>query len=83
MILSINRVVKVVAAFFFQDPRMFYAVSREMSGVVAPSAFSVETVLGVVSPLTTAIAFNVAGVRVFSDHVLALVGRFAGLGLSG
>jgi len=54
-----------------------------MSGVVAPSAFLVETVLGVVSPLATAITFNVAGVRVFSDHVLALVGRFVGLGLSG
>jgi len=36
-----------------------------------------------VSPFATAIAFNVAGVRVFSDHVLALVGRFVGLGLSG
>ena len=83
MILPISRVVKIVAAFFFQDSRMFYAVSREMSSVVAPLALSVETVLGVVSPLATAIAFNVAGVRVFSDHVLALVGRFVGLGLSG
>jgi len=62
---------------------MFYTISREMSGVVAPSALLVEAVLGVVSPLATAIAFNVAGVRVFSDHVLALVGRFVGLGLSG
>ena len=81
--LSISRVVKIVAAFFFQDPRMFYAVLREVSGVVAPSALSVETVLGVVSQLAAAIAFNVAGVRVFSDHVLALVGRSVGLGLSG
>jgi len=83
MILPINRVVKVVAAFFFQNSGVFYAVSREVSGVAAPSAFSVETVLGVVSTFTTAIAFSVAGVRVFSDHVLALVGRFVGLGLSG
>jgi len=83
MILSINRVVKVVAVFFFQNSGVFYAVPREMSGVVAPSALSVETVLRVVSQLATAIAFNVAGVRVFSDHVLALVGRFVGLGLSG
>jgi len=79
----IGRVVKVVAALFVQDPGMFHAVSREMSGVVAPSALSVETVLGVVSLLAAAIASNVAGVRVFSDHVLALVGRFMGLGLSG
>ena len=83
MVLPISRVVKVVAAFFVQDPRMFYAVSREVSGVVTPSALSVETVLGVVSLFATAIALNVAGVRVFSDHVLALVGRFVGLGLSG
>jgi len=83
MVFSIGRIVKIVAAFFFQDSRVFYAVSREMSGVVAPSALSVETVLGVVSPLATAVAFNIAGVRVFSDHVLALVGRFVGLGLSG
>ena len=82
MILSINRVVEIVAAFFVQDSGMFYTVSGEMSGVVAPSALSVETVLGVVSSLATAIAFNVAGVRVFSDHVLAL-GRFVSLGLSG
>jgi len=83
MILPISHVVKIVAAFFFQDPRVFHAVSREMSSVVAPSAFLVETVLGVVSPLATAITFNVAGVRVFLDHVLALVGRFVGLSLSG
>ena len=83
MILSIGRVVKVVAAFFVQDPGMFYAVSREVSGVVAPSALSVETVLGVVPRFAAAIAFNVTGVRVFSDHVLALVGRSVGLGLSG
>jgi len=83
MILPIGRVVKFVAAFFIQDPRVFYAISRKMSGVVAPSALSVETVLGVVSLFAAAIAFNVAGVRVFSDHVLALVGRFVGLGLSG
>ena len=83
MIFSIDRVVKVVAAFFFQNLGMFYTVSREMSGVVAPSALSVETVLRVVSSFATAIALNVAGVRVFSDHVLALVGRFVGLGLSG
>jgi len=83
MILSVDRVVKVVAAFFFQNSGMFYTVSREMSGAVAPSALSVETVLRVVSSFATAIAFNVAGVRVFSDHVLALVGRFVGLGLSG
>jgi len=62
---------------------VFYAVSREMSGVIAPSALSVETVQGVVSLLATAVAFNIAGVRVFLDHVLALVGRFVGLGLSG
>ena len=62
---------------------MFYAVPREMSGVVAPSALSVETVLGVVPLLATAVAFNVAGVRVFSDNVLTLVGRSMGLGLSG
>ena len=83
MILPIGRVVKVVAAFFVQDSRVFYAVSREVSSVVAPSALSVETVLGVMSLFSTAIALNVAGVRVFSDHVLALVGRFMGLGLSG
>ena len=83
MIFPIGRVVKLVAAFFVQDPRVFYAVSRKMSGVVAPSALSVETVLGVVSLFAAAIALNVAGVRVFSDHVLALVGRFVGLGLSG
>ena len=83
MILLINRVVKVVAAFFFQNSGMFYTVLREVSGVVAPLALSVETVLRIVSPFATAIAFNVAGVRVFSDHVLALVGRFVGLGLSG
>ena len=83
MILSINRVVKVVVAFLFQNSRMFYAVSREVSGVVAPSALSVETILRVVSLFAAAITFNVVGVRVFSDHVLALVGRFAGLGLSG
>ena len=83
MILPIGCVVKVVVALFVQDPRMFYTVSREMSGVVAPSALSVETVLGVVPLLATAIAFNVAGVRVFSDHVLALVGGLVGLGLSG
>ena len=62
---------------------MFYTISREMSSVVAPSALSVETVLGVVSLFATAVAFNVTGVRVFSDHVLALVGRSMGLGLSG
>jgi len=83
VVLPIGRVVKVVAALFVHDPRMFYAVSREVSGVVAPSALSVETVLGVVSLLAAAIALNVAGVRVFSDHVLALVGRSVGLGLSG
>ena len=83
MILSINRVVKVVTAFFFQNLGMFYAVLGEVSGVVAPSAFSVETVLRVVSQFAAAITCNVAGVRVFSDHVLALVGRFVGLGLSG
>jgi len=83
MILSINCVVKVVAAFFLQNSGMFYTVSREVSSVAAPSALSVETVLRVVSSFTTAVAFNVAGVRVFSDHVLALVGRFVGLGLSG
>jgi len=83
MIFLIDRVVKVVAAFFLQNSGMFYTISREMSGVVTPSAFSVETVLRVVSSFTTAIAFNVTGVRVFSDHVLALVGRFVGLGLSG
>jgi len=83
MILPIGCVVKVVAAFFVQDPRVFYAVSREVSGVVAPSALLVETVLGVVSLFAATIALNVARVRVFSDHVLALVGRFVGLGLSG
>jgi len=83
MILSIDRVVKVVAAFFLQDSGMLYTISREVSGVVAPSALSVETVLRVMSSFAAAIAFNVAGVRVFSDHVLALVGRFVGLGLSG
>ena len=62
---------------------MFYAISREMSGVVAPSALSVEAVLGVVSLFATAIALNIAGVRVFSDHVLTLVGRLMGLGPSG
>ena len=62
---------------------MFYTVSREVSSVVAPLALSVETVLRVVSSFATAIAFNITGVRVFSDHVLALVGRFMGLGLSG
>ena len=83
MILPVSRVVKVVAALFVQDPRVFYAISRKMSSVVAPSALSVETVLGVVSWFAAAIALNIAGVRVFSDHVLALVGRFVGLGLSG
>ena len=83
MVLPISRVIKIVAAFFFQDSRVFYAISREMSGVVTPSALSVETVLGVVSLLSAAIAFNIAGVRVFSDHVLALIGRFVGLGASG
>jgi len=83
VVFPIGHVVKVVAALFIQDPRMFYAVSREMSSVVAPSALSVETVLRVVSLFAAAIAFNVAGVRVFSDHVLALVGRSVGLGLSG
>jgi len=83
MVLLINRVVKVVATFFLQNSGMLYTVSREMSSVVAPSALSVETVLRVVSSFATAIAFNVAGVRVFLDHVLALVGRFVGLGLSG
>ena len=83
MILSIGCVVKVIAALFVQNSRVFYAVSRKMSGVVAPSALSVETVLGVVSLFVATIAPNVAGVRVFSDHVLALVGRFVGLGLSG
>ena len=83
MVLPISRVVKIVAALFVQNLRMFYAISRKMSGVVAPSALSVETVLGVVSLFAAAIALNVTGVRVFSDHVLALVGRFVGLGLSG
>ena len=83
MILPIGRVVKFVAAFLVQDPRVFYTVSRKMSGVVTPSALSVEAVLGVMSLFAAAIALNVAGVRVFSDHVLALVGRFVGLGLSG
>jgi len=83
MILSINRVVEIVAAFFLQDSGMFYTVSREVSGVAAPSALSVEAILSVVSLFATAVAFNVAGVRVFSDHVLALVGGFVGLSLSG
>ena len=83
MVLSINRVMKVVAAFFLQNSGMFYAVPREMSGVVAPLALSVETILGVVSLFAAAIAFDVVGVRVFSDHVLALVGGLVGLGLSG
>jgi len=83
MVFSIDRVMKIVATFFLQDSGVFYTVPREMSDVVAPSALSVETILGVVSLFAAAIAFNVVGVRVFSDHVLALVGRFAGLGLSG
>ena len=83
MVLSINRIVKVVTAFFLQNSRVFYAVPREMPGVVAPLALSVETILRVVSVFAAAITFNVVGVRVFSDHVLALAGRFAGLGLSG
>ena len=83
MIFPIGRVVEVVAAFFFQNSRMFYAISGEMSGVVTPLALSVETVLGVVSLFATTVAFNVTGVGVFSDHVLALIGRFMGLGLSG
>ena len=83
MVLLINRVVKVVATFFLQNSGMLYTVSREMSSVVAPSALSVDAILRVVSSFATAITFNVTGVRVFSDHVLALVGRFVGLGLSG
>jgi len=51
MVFPIRRVVKIIAAFFLQDSRMFYAVSREVSGVVAPLALSVETVLGVVPHL--------------------------------
>jgi len=83
MVLSVDRVVKIVAVFFFQDSRVFYTVSGKVSGVVAPSALSVETILRIVSLFATTIAFNVTGVRVFSDHVLSLVGRSMGLGLSG
>ena len=83
MILSVNRIMKIVAALFFQNSRVFYTVSGKVSSVVAPSALLVETILRIVSSFATTIAFNVTGVRVFSDHVLALVGRFIGLSMSG
>jgi len=36
-----------------------------------------------VTMYATVVAFAIVGVRVFSDHVLALISRFVGLGLSG
>ena len=62
---------------------MFRAVPREVSYVVAPLALSFETVLREMSVFAAEITVAVVGVGVFSDHVLALVGGFVGLGLSG
>jgi len=54
-----------------------------MSSFVAPLAFLLETVLREVSVFAAVITVAVVGLGVFSDHVLALVGGFVGLGLSG
>jgi len=62
---------------------MLQAVSREVSGLVTPATFSLEAILGEVTVCVAVITFAVVGVGVFSDHVLALVGRFVGLGLRG
>jgi len=62
---------------------MLRAVSGKMSSVVAPLAFLFETILREVSVLAAVVTVAIVGVGVLSDHVLALVGGFVGLGLSG
>jgi len=62
---------------------MFWAVSGKMPGLVTPATFSLEAILGEVTVCVAVITFAVVGVGVFSDHVLALVGGFVGLGLRG
>ena len=54
-----------------------------MSSAIAPLAFSFETILREMSVFAAVVAVAVVGVGVFSDHALALVGGFVGLGLSG
>jgi len=79
MIFNIGGVVKVVSLFLFKVLGVFYAISREMTGNVAPAALSVLTVLGLVSELSAMVTFAVEGVGVFSDHVLALISGLVGL----
>ena len=76
MIFNVGGVVKVVSLLLFHVSGVFYAVSWEMSGNVAPVAFSVATVLGLMTKLSAMVTLAVEGVGVFSDHVLALVSGF-------
>ena len=76
MIFNISSVIKVVSFLFFKVLGMFYAVLWEMSSHVAPVAFSVVTILGLMTKLSTMVTLAVEGVGVFSDHVLALVDCF-------
>ena len=62
---------------------MLRAVSGKVSSAIAPLAFSFETILREMSVFAAVVTVAVIGVGVFSDHVLTLVGRFVGLGLSG
>ena len=74
MILNVGGVIEIVALFFFDVLRVFYAIAREMSGDIAPTTFSVSAVLGLVTESSTMVTLSVEGVGVFSDHVLTLVG---------
>jgi len=74
MILNIGSVIKVVPLFFFKVLRTFHAVLWEVTGKVAPMAFPVVTILGLVSKLSAMVTLAVEGVGVFSDHILTLVG---------
>ena len=62
---------------------MLRAVSGKMSSAVAPLALSFETILREMSVFAAVVTVAVVGVGVLSDHVLALVGGFVGLDLSG
>ena len=62
---------------------MLRAVSRKVSDIVAPLALAFKAVLREMSVFAAIVTVAVVGVGVLSDHVLALVGRSVGLGLSG
>jgi len=83
MIFNISCVIKILLSFLFKVPRILQAVSGKMTCPVAPTTFSIKTVLEEMSVFSAVKAFAIIGVGVFLDHVLVLVGSIICLGPRG